>query len=106
VVRINVPTKLDRAGSFGYKSKKGFVVARVKVRRGGSRKRRPVRGRRQKRLGVTRFSPGNSLKYIAEKRVSQKYPNLEVLNSYLVWEDGTYKWFEVLLIDSHLGSAQ
>jgi len=106
VLRIDVPTRLDRAESFGYKSKEGFVVARVKVRRGGSRKRRPVRGRRQKRLGVTRFSPGNSLKHIAEERVSQRFPNLEVLNSYAVWEDGAHKWFEVVLVDPHSKSAQ
>ena len=106
VIRIEVPTRLDRAGSFGYKSKEGFIVARVKVRRGGSRKHRPVRGRRPKRLGVTRFSPGHSLKHIGEERVSKKFPNLEVLNSYAVWEDGGHKWFEVVLANPHSRSVQ
>lgn len=105
VVRIDVPTRLDRAGSFGYKSKDGFIVARVKVRRGGSRKHRPVRGRRQSRMGVTKFSPGHSLKYIAEERVSQRFPNLKVMNSYAVWEDGAHKWFEVVLANPHSKSA-
>jgi len=106
IVRIDVPTRLDRARALGYKSKGGFVVARVKIRRGGSRKRRPVLGRRQKRMGVTKFSPAKSLRLIAEERVSRKFPNLEVLNSYSVWKDGAYKWFEVILADSHSRSIQ
>ncbi|MBL7118486.1 50S ribosomal protein L15e [Candidatus Bathyarchaeota archaeon] len=106
IVRIDVPTRLDRARALGYKSKGGFVAARIKVRRGGSRKRRPVLGRRQKRMGVTKFSPAKSLRLIAEERVSRKFPNLEVLNSYFVWKDGAYKWFEIILVDPHSRSVQ
>ena len=106
IVRTDVPTRLDRARALGYKSKKGFVVARVKIRRGGSRKRRPVAGRRQKRSGVVRFSPAKSLRWIAEERVSRKFTNLEVLNSYPVWEDGAYKWFEVILVDPNSKSVK
>jgi len=29
----------------------------------------------------------------------KKYPNLEVLGSYPVGQDGKYKWFEVVLVD-------
>ncbi|MEM2486836.1 MAG: 50S ribosomal protein L15e, partial [Candidatus Bathyarchaeia archaeon] len=29
------------------------------------------------------------------------FPNLEVLNSYWVGEDGRYKWFEVIMVDPH-----
>jgi large subunit ribosomal protein L15e len=36
---------------------------------------------------------------MAEERVARKYPNLEVLNSYWVWQDGRHKWFEVILVD-------
>ncbi|UCD73129.1 MAG: 50S ribosomal protein L15e [Candidatus Bathyarchaeota archaeon] len=105
IVRIDLPTKPSRARALGYRSKEGFVLSRVKVRRGGSRKRRPVLGRRQKRLGVTKFSQGKSLRTIAEERVSRKFPNLRVLNSYLAWEDGLYKWFEVILVNPRLQSA-
>jgi len=101
IVRVDHPTRLNKARALGYKAKKGFIVARVKIRRGGSRKRRPVLGRRPKRLGVTRFSPGKSLRKIAEARVSRRFPNLEVVNSYYVWEDGRNKWFEVILMDPH-----
>lgn len=99
IVRVDKPTRLDRARSLGYKAKKGFVVVRTRVRRGGRRKPRPVLGRRQKRLGVKKFTPAKSKRLIAEERVARKYPNLEVLNSYWVWEDGRYKWFEIIMVD-------
>ncbi len=99
VVRIDKPTRIDRARRLGYKDKSGYVVVRVKVRRGGLRKPRPRSGRRQKRMGVAKFKPAKSLKLIAEERAARKFPNLEVLNSYWVWEDGRYKWFEVIMVD-------
>ncbi len=99
VVRIEHPTRLDRARKLGFKAKQGFVVARVQVRRGGLRKLRPRSGRRPKRMGVAKFKPGKSIKLIAEERTAKKFPNLEVLNSYWVGEDGRHKWFEVILVD-------
>ena len=99
VVRIDTPTRLDRAHSLGYKAKKGFVVVRSRVPRGGRRKLRPVRGHRQKRMGVTKFTPAKSRRLMAEERAARKYPNLEVLHSYWVWQDGRYKWFEVIFVD-------
>ena len=99
IVRIDKPTRIDRARRLGYKAKKGFVMVRVRVRRGGRRKPRPKMGRRQKRMGVKKYTPAKSIKLIGEERVARKYPNLEVLNSYWVWEDGVSKWFEVILVD-------
>jgi large subunit ribosomal protein L15e len=99
IVRIDKPTRIDRARRLGYKAKKGFVMVRVRVRRGGRRKSRPKMGRRQKRMGVKKYTPAKSIKLIGEERVARKYPNLEVLNSYWVWEDGISKWFEVILVD-------
>ena len=101
IVRIDKPTRIDRAHRLGYKAKKGFIIIRVRIRRGGRRKPRPRMGRRQKRMGVSKFTPAKSLKLIAEERAARKYPNLEVLNSYWVWEDGTSKWFEVIFVDPH-----
>lgn len=99
VNRIEKPTRLDRARKLGYKAKQGFVIARVSVRRGNLRKLRPRSGRRPKRMGVKKFKPAKSLKLIAEERAQRKFPNLEVLNSYWVGEDGRHKWFEVILVD-------
>jgi large subunit ribosomal protein L15e len=98
-VRIDKPTRLDRARSLGYKAKHGVIVVRTRVRRGGRRKLRPVLGRRQKRMGVTKYTPAKSKQLIAEERTARKYPNMQVLNSYWVWQDGRYKWYEVILVD-------
>jgi len=106
VVRIEKPTRIDRARRLGYKDKKGFVIVRVRVRRGGSRKIRPKMGRSQKRMGVVRYTPSKSLRMIAEERAARKFPNLEVLNSYWVWEDGRSKWFEIIMVDPHSPSIR
>lgn len=99
IIRVEKPTRLDRARKLGYKAKQGFVIARVRVRRGGLKRTRPKAGRRQKRMGVKKYKPAKSLRLIAEERAARKFPNLEVLNSYWVWEDGRNKWFEVVMVD-------
>lgn len=97
--RVEKPTRLDRARTLGYKAKQGYVIVRAKVRRGGRRKKRPVRGRKSRNMGVNKVTPKKSIKLIAEERVARKYSNLEVLNSYWVGQDGRHKFFEVILID-------
>jgi large subunit ribosomal protein L15e len=99
VTRIEKPTRLDRARKLGYKAKQGFVLARVRVKRGGLKKLRPKAGRRPKRMGVKKFKHGKSLRLIAEERAGRKFPNLQVLNSYWVGEDGRQKWFEIIMVD-------
>ncbi|MGD2066066.1 MAG: 50S ribosomal protein L15e [Candidatus Bathyarchaeota archaeon] len=99
IVRIERPTRLDRARNLGYKAKQGIVLARVRVRRSGFRKTRPTGGRRQKRLGVNKIKLSKNMRMIAEERAARKFPNLEVLNSYWVWEDGRFKWYEVIMVD-------
>jgi len=101
VQRLDGPTKPARARALGYKAKQGVIVVRVRVRRGGRRKPRPSRGRRPKRMGVLKIVPKKNIQLMAEERAARKYPNLEVLNSYLVGEDGTYKYYEVILLDPH-----
>lgn len=99
IVQVEDPTRLDRARTLGYKAKQGFAIVRVRIRRGGLRRPRPSSGRRQTHLGVTRYTPAKSMRLIVEERAAKKFPNLEVLNSYWVGEDGEYKWFEVILVD-------
>jgi len=101
VVRVERPTRIDRARTLGYRAKQGIVVARVKVRRGGRRKSRYIRGRRTARMGMSRITPGKSIQRIAEERASRKFVNMEVLNSYWVGEDGRSKYYEVILVDGH-----
>ena len=99
VIRLERPTRLDRARSLGYKAKQGIIIVRAKVRRGGRRKSRPKHGRTTKGMGVHKLTPGKSLQRIAEERTSRKYPNMEVLNSYWVAEDGKRKWYEIILVE-------
>lgn len=99
VTRVEKPSKLARARSLGYKAKQGVVVARVRVRRGGRRKKRPSLGRRPKRMAVRKLVPKKSIRLIAEERAARKYPNLEVLNSYSLGTDGRYHYYEVIMLD-------
>ena len=99
VIRVRRPTRLDRARSLGYKAKRGIIVVRVRVGRGGRHVTRFKRGRKTKRMLVNKKTPKKSHQRIAEERAARKYPNMEVLNSYWVGEDGRYKWFEVILVD-------
>lgn len=101
IVRIERPTRLNRARALGYKAKQGFVIVRVRVNRGKMEKPRPRSGRRPKRMGVLGHTVKKSLQWIAEEKAARKYPNLEVLASYWVGEDGRYKWYEVILVDPH-----
>jgi large subunit ribosomal protein L15e len=101
VARVERPTRIDAARRYGYKSKQGFVVARVRVRTGGARRTRPIGGRRPKRLGVNRLTPGKSIQRISEERCVKRFPNMEVLGSYWIWEDGQYQWHEVVMVDPH-----
>lgn len=99
VVRVDKPTRIDRARSLGYKAKQGFVVVRVRVRRGGHIRPRPARkGRRSKRQTIRKTLAMN-YRWIAEARAARKYNNLEVLNSYFLGEDGVYIFHEVILVD-------
>jgi large subunit ribosomal protein L15e len=103
VLRIEKPTHLERARSLGYKAKKGFVMVRVRVRKGGRRRRLyGRRGRKPSKAGLVTFYPKKSLQWIAEEKAQRKFPNLEVLNSYWVAENGKHKWFEVIMVDKNL----
>jgi len=97
--RIGKPTRLDRARNLGYRAKQGFVVVRVRIRKGGARKPRPSSGRRQRAIGVTKYTRAKNLKEIAQDRVAKRFPNLKVINSYWVWDDGKSTWFETILAD-------
>lgn len=99
VTRLDHPTRLDRARAIGWRAKNGYSLVRVRVRRGGQRKRAIIAGRRPKRKGILRMTLAKSLQRIAEERAQKHFPNLEVLNSYWVGEDGKEKFYEVILID-------
>jgi len=99
IIRIDRSTRLDRAHALGYKAKQGFVLTRIKIGKGTSKREKPTGGRKPLHAGMTKITPKMNLQHIAEMRVARKFPNLEVLNSYYAAEDGKSKWFEVILID-------
>jgi len=96
--KVDKPLRLDKARALGYKDKKGFVIIRVRIKRGGHKRPRPNKGRRSKRLH-TRKTLKMNYKWIAEQRVARKYKNLEVLNSYQIGKDGVNYFYEVIMVD-------
>ncbi len=99
VVRVEKPTRIDRARTLGYKAKQGFIVVRARVPSGRRKRPKPAGGRKPKTAG--RFLPADKSKQqMAEEKASRKYPNMEVLNSYYLTEDGKHKWYEIILVDT------
>src|SRR3989344_4101900 len=98
LVKVDKPLRLDRARSLGYKAKKGFVIIRVKLKRGGHKRSRPIKGRRSKRMH-TRKNLKMNYQWIAEQRAEKKYTNLVALNSYKIGKDGIHYFFEVIMVD-------
>jgi len=101
MIRIERPSNIDRARRLGYKAKQGFIVVRIKVGRGGMRKQRPKAGRRPKHLGVVRIKQSDSMRKVAERRVAEKHPNMQVIGSYYLYKDGKNYWFECILVDKN-----
>lgn len=97
-VRIQRPTRLDRARALGYKAKPGFVVVRQRVMRGGRKREKIRKGRRSKHFRRVKILSMN-YQHVAERRAALKFPNLEVLNSYFAAKDGKYYWFEIVMVD-------
>ena len=98
---IERPTRLDRARSLGYKAKKGYVIARVRLLRGGRTRPRRKKGRRSKRM-TSRKVLKMSYQWVAEQRGARRFTNLEVLNSYYIGKDGQHYFFEVILVDPEM----
>ena len=99
VVEIDNPTRRPKAREKGFKAKNGFKMVRGRVSKGGTKRERPDGGRAPSKTGQSRYSPKKSKQVIAEQRVSRKFSNLEVLDSYWVAEDGNRRWFEIILVD-------
>jgi len=97
-VRVERPTRLNRARSLGYKAKEGIIIVRASLKMGGRKRPRPNKGRKPSKLGV-HVTPGKNKQLILEERTQRKYPNMEVLNSYWVGDDSKHIWYEIILVD-------
>lgn len=97
-LRIERPTRLDRARAIGYRAKPGIFVVRQRVNRGSHMRPKPAGGRRSRNQG-RRLNLRKNYQMIAEERASRAYVNCEVVNSYYLAQDGKHYWFEVILVD-------
>jgi large subunit ribosomal protein L15e len=99
--RASHPTRPDKARRVGYKAKQGYVIYRVRVKR-GDRKKRVAKGivyGKPCHQGVKKWKMVRNLRSVAEERVGRKCGSLRVLNSYYLAADAGHKWFEVIMID-------
>ena len=97
-VRIERPTRLDRARSLGYKAKQGYILVRQRLLRQKRQRPKFSGGRRSKHMRRKKIL-GMSYQWIAEQRAQKGFVNCTVLNSYYVAKDGKYFWYEVILVD-------
>jgi len=101
VHRATHPTRPDKARRLGYKAKQGFVIYRVRVRRGNRKRPNPkgiVYGKPANQ-GITHLKWYRSHQSKAEERVGKRCGNLRVLSSYWINQDARYKYYEVVLVD-------
>jgi large subunit ribosomal protein L15e len=99
--RCPQPSRLDKARRLGYKAKQGYVIYRVRVRRGGRKRPNPkgiVYGKPANQ-GINQLKFERSLRSVAEERAGRRCGNLRVLNSYWVNQDASYKYYEVIMVD-------
>jgi large subunit ribosomal protein L15e len=97
-VRIDKPTRVDKARAVGYRAKQGVIVVRQRVDRGG-RMRPNITGGRRSAHSFQNKILAKSYQSVAEERANERYKNCEVLNSYFVGKDGISYWYEVILLD-------
>lgn len=96
-LKLDSPTRPDRARSLGFTKKTGVFVVRQRLKRGGHVRDRK-KGKRSKKQTI-RLILHKNYRQIAEERASRKFTNCEVLNSYWVARDGQHYWFEVIMVD-------
>ena len=96
LTRVVKPTNITRARSLGYKATKDYIVARVRVKRGKRRRSATSLGRKPGKNRKTE-NPGKPWQWFAEQKASKRYPNMNVINSYFVGEDGQHAYYETIL---------
>lgn len=97
-VRIDNPTRPDRARELGFRRKPGIFMVRQRVSRGGRQRPTIRKGRRSAHFGQ-RKSLSMNYQWVSEQRVQKKFINCEILNSYYVADDGQSFWYEVIVVD-------
>jgi large subunit ribosomal protein L15e len=101
VHRATHPSRPDKAHRLGFKTKQGFTIYRVRIKRGG-RKRKVAKGivyGKPRNQGIRKQKMTRNLRAVAEERVGRRLGSLRVLNSYWVGQDAVHKWYEVIMVD-------
>jgi large subunit ribosomal protein L15e len=104
-LRIEHPTRLDRAKAIGFKHVQGIFMVRQRVTR-GTHKRPDWSGGRHSHNMSSRLNMRKNYQNIAEERAGRAYTNCEVLNSYYVLQDGKNYWYEIVMADRALVQVQ
>ena len=85
--RASRPSRPDKARRLGYKAKQGYVIYRIRVRRGNRKKPVPKGATYGKptNQGVNQLKYQRSLRSTAEERVGRRCANLRVLSEFFRW---------------------
>src|SRR3989338_6115136 len=77
-LRIERPTRLDRARSLVYRPKSGVIIVRQRVDRGG-RKRPDIKGEKRGKDARQKKIFEKNHRAVGEERAPRRYPNMEVV---------------------------
>merc|ERR1712196_156924 len=101
VHRATKPSRPDKARRLGYKAKQGYVIYRIRVRRGGRKRPNPkgITYGKPKNQGINHYKYARNHRATAEGRVAKRCGNLRILNSYWVAQDSSYKYYECIMVD-------
>lgn len=103
--RIENPTNPVRARELGYKAAKDYIVVRVRTKRGKVSRPRATLGRKPAKNRI-RENPGKPWQWFAENKARRFHPNLSVINSYWIGEDGSNQYFEVILKNNRVSTPK
>jgi large subunit ribosomal protein L15e len=101
LVRLTGPSRIAKAHQMGYKAKQGYVVYRIRIRKGG-RRRVASKNRlygKNRTHHIYKLTPKLNLQSLAENKAGRVLPSLRLLNSYWINEDGAYKYYECIFVD-------
>ena len=101
IVRLRRPTRPEKARALGYKTKQGYAVFRVRVRRGGRKRpfHKGITYGKPSTAGVTGRKLVKNARAVAENKLGKTFGNMRVLNSYWSNNDSTFTWYEVVAVD-------
>merc|ERR1712093_503097 len=90
----------EKARKLGYKRAQGYVVYRIRIRRGGRKRlvRKGIVHGKPDHQGIRKLKKERTHKSTAEERVGRMCSNLRVLNSYWVGQDASFKFYEVIMV--------